>query len=502
MFVDILQVILYPFSAVDVQQTQYYETFNCFFAVTSIDRFIQERKMSTILVVDDELSMREFLKILLEKEGYKVSTAPEASSAIDLIRGQKFDLVLSDIKMPGMGGLSLLEKIKEMDSSLPVIMITAFASPENAVIAMKSGAFDYITKPFKVEEIIKIIKSAISASSPTSTDDVSSKTESFEGIIGNSQEMLKIFNLISRIAPTPASILIYGDSGTGKELVAQAIHNLSKVSHKPFVPITCSAIPESLLESELFGHVKGAFTGAITNKIGLFELADGGSIFLDEIGELTPLIQTKLLRVLQERELKRVGGTDTIKVNVRIIAATNKDLEEEIIEGRFREDLFYRLAVVPLRVPALRERKGDVPLLVKHFLKKYSEKMEKDVQEISSYSMKVLMEYDYPGNVRELENIIERGVALESSNIILPESLTLSTYKKEGKPVAKSEAFISVESEDDLYDQGLDEVMAKLEKQMIEHALVKTDNSKIRAAELLRISFRSLRYKVQKYEIK
>jgi len=384
-------------------------------------------------VVDDELSMREFLKILLEKEGYKVSTASEASSALDLIRGQKFDLVLSDIKMPGMGGLSLLEKIKEIDSSLPVIMITAFASPENAVIAMKSGAFDYITKPFKVEEIIKIIKSAISASSPTSTDDVSSKTESFEGIIGNSQEMLKIFNLISRIAPTPASILIYGDSGTGKELVAQAIHNLSKVKHKPFVPITCSAIPESLLESELFGHVKGAFTGAIANKIGLFELADGGSIFLDEIGELTPLIQTKLLRVLQERELKRVGGTDIIKVDVRIIAATNKDLEEEIIEGRFREDLFYRLAVVPLRVPALRERKGDVPLLVKHFLKKYSKKMEKDVQEISSYSMKVLMEYDYPGNVRELfflkaspfPPIKKRASLLRNQRLLFPLNLKM-----------------------------------------------------------------------------
>jgi two-component system response regulator PilR (NtrC family) len=459
--------------------------------------------MPTILVVDDELSMREFLKILLEKEGYQVSTASEASSAIDLIKSQNFDLVLSDIKMPGMGGLSLLEKIKEINSLLPVIMITAFASPENAVNAMKSGAFDYITKPFKVDEIIKIIKSAISSSSPNvAKDEITSETDSFEGIIGNSQEMLKIFNLISRIAPTPASILIYGDSGTGKELVAQAIHNLSKVNHKPFVPITCSAIPESLLESELFGHVKGAFTGAISNKIGLFELADGGSVFLDEIGELTPLIQTKLLRVLQERELKRVGGTDTVKVNVRIIAATNKDLEEEIIEGRFREDLFYRLAVVPLRVPALRERKGDVPLLVKHFLKKYSERMEKDVQEISSYSMKVLMEYDYPGNVRELENIVERGVALESSNIILPESLTLSTYKKEGKPVVKSEAFIAVESEDDLYNQGLDEVMAKLEKEMIEHALIKTDNSKIRAAELLKISFRSLRYKVQKYNIK
>ena len=459
--------------------------------------------MPAILVVDDELSMREFLKILLEKEGYDVSTAPDAANAIELINDQNFDLVISDIKMPGMGGLTLLEKIKEINNTLPVIMVTAFASPDNAVTAMRSGAFDYITKPFKVDEIIKIIKSAISSTVPTATtDEITSDTEAFEGIIGNSQEMIKIFNLISRIAPTPASILIYGDSGTGKELVAQAIHNLSKVKDKPFVPITCSAIPESLLESELFGHIKGSFTGAISNKMGLFELADGGSVFLDEIGELTPLIQTKLLRVLQERELKRVGGTDTIKVNVRIIAATNKNLEEEIIGGRFREDLFYRLAVVPLRVPPLKERKGDVPLLVRHFLKKYSEKMDKDVQEISSYAMKVLMEYDYPGNVRELENIIERGVALESSNIILPESLTLSTYKKEGKPLEKSEAFIAVESEDELYNQGLDKIMATLEKEMIEHALAKTGNSKIRAAELLKISFRSLRYKVQKYDIK
>ncbi len=458
--------------------------------------------MPTILVVDDELSMREFLKILLEEEGYEVFTASEAASAIELIKDQKFDLVISDIKMPGMGGLTLLEKIKEINSALPVIMITAFASPDNAVTAMRSGAFDYITKPFKIDEIIKITKSAISVSTPATPDEITSETESFEGIIGNSQEMIKIFNLISRIAPTPASILIYGESGTGKELVAQAIHNLSKVSHKPFVPITCSAIPESLLESELFGHVKGSFTGAISNKMGLFELAEGGSVFLDEIGELTPLIQTKLLRVLQERELKRVGGTDTIKVNVRIIAATNKNLEEEIMAGRFREDLFYRLAVVPIRVPTLKERKGDVPLLVKHFLDKYSKKMDKEVQEISSYALKVLMEYDYPGNVRELENIIERGVALESSNIILPESLTLSTYKKEGKPIGKSDAFIAVESEDELYSQGLDKIMASLEKEMIEHALAKTGNSKIKAAELLKISFRSLRYKVQKYEIK
>ncbi len=458
--------------------------------------------MPSILVVDDELSMREFLGILLKKEGYEVNTAADASSAIDLIQNQNFDLVISDIKMPGLGGLSLLEKIKEMNNSTPVIMITAYASPENAVIAMKNGAFDYITKPFKVDEIIKIIKSAISASPTTSVDPIPPTTDSFEGIIGNSQEMLKIYNLISRIAPTPASILIYGESGTGKELVAQAIHNRSRVQDKPFVPITCSAIPESLLESELFGHVKGAFTGAISNKLGLFELANGGSVFLDEIGELTPLIQTKLLRVLQERELKRVGGTDTIKVNVRIIAATNKNLEDEIIAGRFREDLFYRLAVVPIRVPPLRERKGDVPLLVTHFLKKYAKEMDKNVQEISSYAMKVLMEYDYPGNVRELENIIERGVALESSNIILPESLTLSTYKKEGKPVEETDTFIKVDSEEELYSQGLEDVMASLEKKMIEQALAKTDNSKIRAAELLKISFRSLRYKVQKYDIK
>jgi len=459
--------------------------------------------MPSILVVDDELSMREFLKILLEKEGYQVTTAANASSVIDLIQDQDFDLVLSDIRMPGMGGLTLLEKIKEVNNSVPVIMITAYASPDNAVVAMKSGAFDYITKPFKVDEIIKIIKSAISATVPGKTGEVAATADSFEGIIGRSPEMLKIYNLISRIAPTPASILIYGESGTGKELVAQAIHNLSKVQHQPFVPITCSAIPESLLESELFGHVKGAFTGAISNKIGLFELADGGSVFLDEIGELTPLIQTKLLRVLQERELKRVGDTDTVKVNVRIISATNRNLEEEIIAGRFREDLFYRLAVVPLRVPPLRERKGDVPLLVNHFLKKYSDRMGKNVQEISSYAMQVLMDYDYPGNVRELENIIERGVALESSNIILPESLTLSTYKKEGKPVEIStDAFVSVESEAELYNKGLEEIMATLEKQMIEHALAKTDNSKMRAAELLKISFRSLRYKVQKYDIK
>ncbi len=459
--------------------------------------------MPHILVVDDELSMRDFLKILLEKEGFEVTVTNDAANAIELLEKDNFDLVISDVRMPGMGGLTLLEKIKGIDSGIPVIMITAYASPENAVQAMKEGAFDYITKPFKVEEIIGIIKSAITTSTTSSLPSkISPLADSFSGIIGNSPEMLKIYDLITRIAPTPANVLIYGESGTGKELVAQAIHSYSNSSEKPFVPITCSAIPESLLESELFGHVKGSFTGAISNKVGLFEAANDGSVFLDEIGELTPLIQTKLLRVLQERELKRVGGTETIKVNVRIIAATNRNLEEEILAGRFREDLFYRLAVVPIRVPALRERKGDVPLLVNHFLKKYSTILGKDVQQVSSYAMKVLMEYDFPGNVRELENIIERGVALESSNIILPESLTLSMHKKElVNQTMYSPTFQAVESEEELYDLGLEEVMARLEKKMIEHSLAKSENSKMRAAELLKISFRSLRYKVQKYGI-
>jgi len=458
--------------------------------------------MSSILVVDDELSMREFLKILLEKEGYQVVTAPEAGTALKCLDRDNFDLVISDIRMPGMGGMALLEKIKETDHRLPVVMITAYASPEDAVAAMKDGAFDYISKPFKVEEIKNTIRSALSAAACREGHHFGPDTEAFDDIIGNSPEMLKIYDLITRIAPTPANALIYGESGTGKELVARAIHNHSKVAEQPFVPITCSAIPESLLESELFGHVKGAFTGAINNKKGLFELADNGSVFLDEIGELTPLIQTKLLRVLQERDLKRVGSTETIKVNVRIIAATNRDLEEEIMAGRFREDLFYRLAVVPIRVPPLRERKGDVPKLVKYFLKKNSERLGKDVQEISSYAMKVLMEYDFPGNVRELENIIERGVALASSNIILPESLALSGHRRgRGELPRPAPLFVAAESMEELLELGLDEVMSRVEKNIIDHALAKAGNSKMRAAELLKISFRSLRYKVQKHDI-
>jgi len=455
--------------------------------------------MSKILVVDDERSMRDFLKILLDKEGYEVMTAQDGKHAQSILDENEFDLVISDIRMPGMNGLELLEFIKDEKPNLPVIMITAFASPVDAVRAMKDGAYDYITKPFNVDEIKSVTFNATNQVDSTLKEDQAELL--FPNIIGKSREMLKIFDMINRIAPTPANVLIYGESGTGKELVAQAIHSKSKVHAHSFVPITCSAIPEELMESELFGHVKGSFTGAIANKPGLFQEADQGTAFLDEIGELSPIIQTKLLRVLQEREIKPVGGTKNLPIEVRIIAATNKILEDEIKNGNFREDLFYRLAVVPIRVPALRERKSDIAQLVDHFLLKYSNILGKEVREISSYALEVLMNYDFPGNVRELENIIERGVALESSNIILPENLSLSNSLRQVEPghTATDSPFLAVTDEQELFDRGLDDVVESIEKRMISHALDKTGNSKTKAAELLRVSFRSLRYKVKKY---
>ncbi len=457
--------------------------------------------MTTILVVDDEQSMRDFLSILLHKEGYQVETRADGASALQCLKEKTFDLVISDIRMPGIGGLDLLHTIKGKYPTLPVILMTAFVSPNDAVLAMKDGAFDYISKPFNVAEIKSCIRSATTRKN-TEISSGPSAAEAFPEIIGQSQEMIKIFDLIQRVAPTSANVIIYGESGTGKELVAQAIHKHSKVADQPFVPITCSAIPADLMESELFGHVKGSFTGAISDKLGLFQLANNGTAFLDEIGELTPIIQTKLLRVLQEREVKPVGSTRIARVVVRIIAATNRILEDEIIAGRFREDLFYRLAVVPIRMPALRERKGDVPLLVNHFLRKHSQLLGKEVQEISSYGMQVLMNYDFPGNVRELENIIERGVALESSNIILPESLTLSAHRSDQRKKTETDPlFQAVANKEELFERGLEDVINELEKRIICFALEKSNHSKMRAAELLGISFRSLRYKIQKYGI-
>ncbi len=446
--------------------------------------------------------MREFLSILLEKEGHQIFTAGDPQRGLEIAKSHNLDLVITDIRMGEMSGLDLLKELKDIFPDLPVLIITAFASPEDAVIAMKNGAFDYLTKPFKVDEITAIVNSALGASG-TSGVMANQQTPSND-IIGESPEMLKIFDLINRIAPTHANVLIYGESGTGKELVAKAIHDNSKVASNEFVPITCNAIPETLFESELFGHVKGSFTGATSNKIGLFGQANNGTAFLDEVGELTPLTQTKLLRVLQEREFKRVGDTQITKINVRIISATNRNLEEEVVNGNFREDLFYRLAVVPIRMPPLRERKGDVPLLVDFFLNKYAKIFDKDVMELSSYAMEVLMDYDYPGNVRELENIIERGVALSTSNIILPESLTLSSHKKKSSRKSHDdipENLIGVHSQEELFEEGLEKILSGFEKKLLTCALEKTNYSKMRAADLLKISFRSFRYKLKKYNL-
>ncbi|MFW8600332.1 sigma-54-dependent transcriptional regulator [Desulfobacterota bacterium M19] len=448
--------------------------------------------MADILIIDDELSMREFLKVLLEREGYGADTAANAQDALAAMEGQDYDLIISDIKMPEMNGIEFLEQIRRAGLTVPVILITAYASPEDAVAAMKGGAYDYITKPFNVAEIKEIIHSALLTVQTTKTQPAG---KTFQGIIAQSPEMVKIFDLIRRIAPTHANVLIQGESGTGKELVAHAVHNLSKAADHSFVPIICNAIPENLFESEVFGHVKGSFTGAVSNKQGLFAEADRGSVFLDEVGELTPLVQTKLLRVIQEREFKPVGGSQNIKVNIRVITATNRDLEEEVIAGRFREDLFYRLSVVPIRVPPLRERKGDVPLLVDHFLKKYSRLFDKKISALSSYAMEVLMNYDFPGNVRELENIIERGVAMESSNIILPESLSIASHRQ----AAQGQQGAAADNDD--FALGLEQAVENLEKRLLRKALAQAGGSKMKAAELLKISFRSLRYKIKKYGI-
>ncbi|MFP3982366.1 MAG: sigma-54-dependent transcriptional regulator [Desulfurivibrionaceae bacterium] len=458
--------------------------------------------MPTILIVDDELSMREFLKIFLEKEGYSVQTAADGNSALKIIKRENVDLVVSDIKMEGMGGLDLLSSVKEI-SSLPFILITAFASPEDAVSAMKYGAFDYLTKPFQIEELIAVIRSALASSIETNAVSRDGESENgFRDIVGNSRTMRQLFDRIKKIGPTHANVLIYGESGTGKELVAKAIHQQSEAAARHFVPVICNAIPETLFESELFGYRKGAFTGADTDKTGLLVTADQGTAFFDEIGELSPQVQTKLLRFLQEREVKRVGDNRARQVNVRIISATNRDLEEEIRAERFREDLYYRLAVVPMRVPPLRERKEDIPLLADYFLRKYSQAFNKEAPTLSSYALEVLMGYDFPGNVRELENIIERGVAMATSNLILPESLNvLSPSSIKEDSAEKRTGIPSVASEKELFEHGLEKVMVSLEKEFIQLALQKAGNSKMKAADLLQISFRSLRYKIKKYNI-
>lgn len=448
-----------------------------------------------LLIVDDEPNVRYVLERILTKEGYGISTASNGEEALKMLNSTIYDLVISDIQMPGMTGVELLKKTREISPDTVVILITAYASTETGSEAMRTGAYDFITKPFNNNEINVTIKNALEKKK-LEQENLILKREfrerySFGNILGKSPEMLRIYDLIEKIAPTKTNVLIEGESGTGKELVAKAVHQQSPRKDKPFVAITCGVIPEGLMESELFGHMKGSFTGAIANKTGLFELADGGTVFLDEIGELSPHIQVKLLRVIQERSFRRVGGTEDITVDVRIISATNKNLEDEVKKGNFREDLYYRLNVLQIQMPPLRVRLSDIPILTWHFLDKYAKEHGKSITGITSEAMRLLEKYNYPGNVRELENIIERGVALEQGRLLSAQSLPhfILEERKAGSSVA------------DIPPGGLDleEVVGEFEKNLLIKALERTGGVKKRAAKLLNISFRSMRYRLEKY---
>jgi two-component system, NtrC family, response regulator PilR len=453
-----------------------------------------------ILVVDDEESIREFLEIMLRKEGYEVVTAEDGAKAKEIITKKSFHLIVSDLQMPNMTGIELLQFVRENYPEIVFLMITAFGTTENAVEAMKMGAYDYLTKPFKIDEVRINIANALRTKN-LEVENRQLKKEmvkeySFQSLVGNTDIMHQVYELIKRVSQAPTNVLVTGESGTGKEVVAKAIHFNGPLKDKPFVTINCGAIPEQLMESEMFGHKKGSFTSAVSDKPGLFEVADGGTLFLDEVGELPLSIQVKLLRAIQERVIRRVGATDDIKVDVRIIAATNRELEEMVKNGGFRQDLYYRLNVINIRTPSLRERKDDIPLLAQHFLKKYNERLSKNIKEITFEAMELMKTYDYPGNVRELENIIERTVALEAGNMILPESLPAFVNTPVGRKMASSH---EIEVGPDGID--LDKVMGQIEKELLIKAIHASNGTKKKAAKLLKITFRSMRYRVEKYNL-
>ncbi len=458
-----------------------------------------------VLVVDDDPGMLEFLELMLKSKGYQVTAVNDGRSAIDKINSERFDIVIADIRMKPVDGLTVLKEAKGVDQDTIVIMISAYASTETALAAMKEGAYDYLPKPFKIDEMYKVLEEAIQKRAFAKDDrrEIEPKQETlhFGLFIGESPEMYRVYDLIERVAKVDSNVLITGESGTGKELAAKAIHKLSNRSSGPFIAVNCGGVPEALIESELFGYKKGAFTGATNDKMGLVEAAQGGTLFLDEIGDLTPALQVKLLRVLQEKTVRRIGDTKDIPVDVRIIAATNRNIEEMVVNGEFREDLYYRLNVIPIHLPPLRERREDIPLLARFFLEKYSKKLGKDVQRISSFAMDILKNYDFPGNVRELENIIERGVALEKTTIILPESLTISVGLLKSRQ-KKEESNHEIFQEIPPGGLDLDALLEKIEKHYLLQALHKSRGSKQKAAELLKMSFRSFRYRLSKYNIK
>ncbi len=454
--------------------------------------------MEQVLVIDDEEKMHRILQLSLEGIGCRVLTASTGLEGLELARSRLPGLVITDMKMPGMSGMEVLQEVKALDEEIPVIIMTAYGTVQTAVDAMKTGAFDYILKPFDITEMEAIVKKALRYRQlARENEQLRSELHSryqFDNIIGRSASMQKIFNLISRIAPTKSSVLIRGESGTGKELIAGAVHYHSDRASAPFIKLNCGAIPGTLLESELFGYEKGAFTGAHRQKPGRFEMANGGTLFLDEIGDMESALQVKLLRVLQSGEFEHLGGTRTIQVDVRLITATNTDLEKKVEEGTFREDLYYRINVVPVEVPPLRQRRDDIPALVHYFVNKYAEETHQKPKTVTPETMDALVHYDFPGNVRELQNLIERAVVLSRSDILTPRSFSLPDTSP-GPSFGVDDVSIPPEG------VSLTDVVEEMEKAYLKKALIQAKGVQTRAAELLQITRKILRYKIEKYGI-
>ncbi len=465
--------------------------------------------MSRILVIDDNETMREGMAYTIRKMGHIVDVASNGREGVSLFVPETTDFVITDLKMEGMDGTEVLKKIKEKDPDALVMIVTAFGTIEVAVEAMKQGAFDFIAKPFSMELLRAKVNKALEAKewqrrqerlteeNKLLRDEIAQPYTTKE-IVGESEKMQRIFKLIQKVAASDSTVHIFGESGTGKELVARAIHESSPRREGPFIKVNCSAIPENLLETELFGHEKGAFTNAIRRKLGRFELADGGTIFLDEIGDISPSFQVKLLRVLQEREFERVGGEHSIKVDVRIISATNKDLQKEVEEGRFREDLFYRLHILPLSLPPLRDRIEDIPLLVEHFLEKLKVRTRHQVKKVSDEVLQIFSRYPWPGNIRELENVMEQALVFAESSTLTPDDLPPHLHQK-------SLPSPQLEAKDDLFaalkTRSLPQILDDIEHQLIAKAYEESNHIKVETARLLGIKTSALYYKLEKYNI-
>lgn len=459
--------------------------------------------MGRVLVVDDDPSVRYSLKRLFTSKGFEVDLARSAEEALSKIRRLPPDAVVMDIRMPGMDGLEALRRIKEIDPKLPVIVATAYGTTDTAIEAVKRGAYDYILKPFDIPTLQDLVQKAVQAGRMMRGYVGLEGERAFgegEMLIGNSPAMQEVYKLIGQVAPTDMTVLIQGESGTGKELVARAIYTHSRRADKPFLPVNCAAIPEPLLESELFGHERGAFTGAYARRIGKFEQCDGGTIFLDEIGDMSLSTQAKLMRALQEGEIQRLGGTESIKVDVRIIAATNKDLKKLIAEGKFREDLYYRLNVVTIKLPPLRERKEDIPLLARYFLERELKKVDKTIIGFDDGAIEKLMEHDWPGNVRELENVIKRAVVVCHEPIITADDILIERMELRRMEERSTEELL-----DELFkravEKGVSDPMRWIEREMIVRALRRTKGNQSQAARLLGMSRTTLRDKIRSYGI-